>query len=463
MSLTALLWLLLFLGLLLLSFTSPSWGASVYMLTFFALPQLWWWGRQGALASPRWNLLGGLIFLISVCLTFRSHPLSERLPRLRFMRVLMILMLINYTLVTLVLGYDFEMSNAVLFLQLKFIILVILLDCTMQDEANFRRVIITILCGILFLGIETNLLGAGKSREGRLEGVGVPGGNSSNQLANLLVTFMPMVGASIFSKDKVVRALGLITSPLALNTLLKCNSRGAFLGLIVGGAVMLLLARGKERRLLLGGALLGGLALVVLVGDERILGRFGSTFVEEEQRDASAQSRIVFWTAAMKCLGEHPWGVGGDCYKNILSSRYLSGYIERNRSIHNGWLNEAVQWGVQGLVLRTLLMYQAFRCALAGQRVFRSLGAFQMSLLGLAFIGGLAAFSASGFFGDYWDSEWGLHLCALCMAYQRIASICQKQQANESVSVPSVVGAAPAWAPAWSPPMMGRVNPTFRG
>lgn len=461
MSATALLWLLLFVVLCVMALRGPSWGASLYMMTFFALPQLWWWGKSGILASPRWNLIGGVIFLVSVVLTYRPHALAERLPRLRMMRVLMVLMVLNYTLVTLLVSINFEMSTAVLFLQVKFIIIVFLLDCAMQDETNFRRVIITMLCGILFLGVETNFLGAGKSRRGRLEGVGVPGGNSSNQLANLLVTFLPMAGASIFSRDKTIRVVGLVTSPLALNTLLKCNSRGAFLGVITGGAVMLLLARGKERRLLLAGSLLGGLSLLVLIGDDRILDRFQTTFAPQNEQDASAASRLTFWNAALRCLGDHPWGVGGDCYKRILSQSYLSGFTEEHRSIHNGWINEAVQWGVHALVMRFLLVYQAFRCALAGQRVFRGLGVFDMSLLGLGFVGGLVAFSISGFFGDYWDSEWGLQLCALCMGFYRIALIYQKQHDSQQVSVPAMASSGQMWAPTWSPPMIGGARPSL--
>jgi putative inorganic carbon (HCO3(-)) transporter len=463
MSLTALLWLLIFLALALGSFFAPSWGASVYMLTFFALPQLWWWGKQGVLWAPRWNLIGGLLFLISVVVTYRAHPLATRLPRLVTMRVLMVLMIANYTFVTLGLAYSFELSTGVLFLQLKFVILIILLDCAMQDAVNFRRVIIAVLCGVLFLGVEINLLGAGKSIKGRLEGVGVPGGVSSNQLANLLVTFLPMAGAAIFSKDKVIRFLGIATSPLALNAILKCNSRGAYLGLIAGGSVMLLLSRGKERRLLMGGALLGAAALVVLVGDEQILGRFKTTFVEEQQRDESASSRIVFWKAALSCLGDHPFGVGGDCYKMILSSRYLGGPSLRNRSIHNGYLNEAVQWGVHALVIRVLLIFLAYRCVGEGRRIFREIGSFDMSLLGLSLVGGLVAFSTSGFFGDYWDSEWGLQMCALCMGYDRIAHLTRNERANQPQSVPIPVGVGPLVMPAWSAPAVGRVHPSMPG
>lgn len=462
MSVTALLWLLLFVVLSLMSLQASGWGASVYMLTFFALPQLWWWGKAGLLASPRWNLIGGVIFLVSLVLTYRPHALAEQIPRVRMMRLLMVLMVINYTLVTLVVSVNFELSTAVLFLQVKFIIIVFLLDFAIQDQTNFRRVVIAILCGMLFLGVQTNFLGAGKSIRGRLEGVGVPGGNSSNLLANLLVTFLPMAGACIFSKDKSIRILGLLTSPLALNTLLKCNSRGAFLGVIAGGAAMLLLARGKERRLLLAGTLLGALSLVVLMGDERILGRFQSTFAPQNEQDASAASRLTFWNAALRCLGDHPWGVGGDCYKRILSQSYLSGFTEEFRAIHNGWINEAVQWGVHGLVLRALLVYHALRCALTGQRLFRGMGFFDMSLLGLAFVGGLVAFSISGFFGDYWDSEWGLQLCGLCMGFYRIALICQKQQ-SQQVSAPALVSPVQMWVPTWSPPMIRGARPSLPG
>lgn len=428
MSLTALLWALAFVILLLAAFRAPAWGAALYMLTFFALPQYWWWGKAGPLATPRWNLMGGVVFLLSVVLTYRPHPMAQPLGRLRAMRWMLMLIALNYVLVSLVLAENLDMSSVVMFIQVKLIVLVFLLDVSIQDEINWKRIVLVMFLGILFLAFEVNFRGAGKSVAGRLEGVGVPGGNTSNHLGNLLITFMPMLGAGLFSQDRKVKLVALVTSPLALNTLLKCNSRGSYLGLIAAGSVMLLLSRGRERKLLFGGALLGCLGVLVLARDGRIFERFTSTFVGEEQRDTSAQSRIAFWKAALVCLSEHPAGVGGDCYKNILSRQYLVGVTDRARAIHNGFLNEAVQWGVHSLLLRLGVFYLAFRCARSGQAIYRRQQNFQDALMGLALVGGLVAFSVGGFFGDYWDSEWGLQLVALCMGYYRIAVLREREQ-----------------------------------
>jgi len=464
MSLTGLLWVLLLIVLVVLGFRAPSWGAGVYMLTFFALPQFWWWGKSGPLAAPRWNLIGGVIFLLSVVLTYRPHPLAQPLATMRTMRILLIAIVLNYLLVSLVFAVDLTMSSTVMFIQLKLIVLVFLLDGSMQDAVNWRRIVLILLLGILYVSFEVNFRGAGRSVHGRLEGVGVPGGNTSNHLGNMLITFMPLMGACLFSNDRKMKYVALVTAPLALNTLLKCNSRGSYLGLVAAGCAMLFLARGRERKLLMGGALLGCLGLMVLVRDGKILERFSSTFAEEEKRDTSAQSRLFFWQAALVCLGEHPVGVGGDCYKNILSRDYLVGVTNRARAIHNGFINEAVQWGVHALLLRLVFFYLAYRCARDGQAIYRRIGDFQEALIGLSLIGGLIAFCVGGFFGDYWDSEWGLQLCALCMGYNRIATI-RERELQIAGSAQLTYQPGPWGMPAQIPPapQWTSIGPAFPG
>ncbi|NOX54773.1 MAG: hypothetical protein GXP27_10105, partial [Planctomycetes bacterium] len=67
MSLTLAAWLTLLAVFTVLSVRRASWGIAVYMLTFFAFPACWWWGRP--IAHYRWSLIGGWIALAAVLLS----------------------------------------------------------------------------------------------------------------------------------------------------------------------------------------------------------------------------------------------------------------------------------------------------------------------------------------------------------------------------------------------------------
>ena len=94
-SLTAIIWVTLGVRLLVMSVRRPVWAVALYLMTFFALPQLWWWGDELPIcATPLWS---GYVLLGAVILAPRAvvepHTLEGR------MRTIAILMLLNATLV----------------------------------------------------------------------------------------------------------------------------------------------------------------------------------------------------------------------------------------------------------------------------------------------------------------------------------------------------------------------------
>ncbi len=104
-----------------------------------------------------------------------------------------------------------------------------------------------------------------------------------------------------------------MVAPLILNVLLLCNSRGAFLATIAAGAVFVVAAlRGPASKKAKQGLALGVLAFFFLLGDPEILDRFTTMFVGGDERDDSAESRLVFWSAALEMIADHPLGAGGD-------------------------------------------------------------------------------------------------------------------------------------------------------
>lgn len=137
MSLTAIAWCLLFLGFAVMSVTRPIWGVALYMLSVFAFPPLWWWGKD-TLAGQHWGLYAGLILLASSLIGYRPAPSTSKSdfePGL--LRLCMLLFLVNSYLVTFLFGHKLEVSMAVAIQQSKFLLLMLLIDLAIQLMFRF--------------------------------------------------------------------------------------------------------------------------------------------------------------------------------------------------------------------------------------------------------------------------------------------------------------------------------------
>ena len=67
MSLTAVLWLLIYVVLAVLAFVRPAYGIALYLMTFYASPAFWWWGGPLAdLIGTRINLFTAFLLAAAV-------------------------------------------------------------------------------------------------------------------------------------------------------------------------------------------------------------------------------------------------------------------------------------------------------------------------------------------------------------------------------------------------------------
>ncbi|MGH2603310.1 MAG: O-antigen ligase family protein [Dehalococcoidia bacterium] len=204
--------------------------------------------------------------------------------------------------------------------------------------------------------------------------------------------------------------------------ILLCSSRGALLALIIAGISFVVLASGAARKQAVYGLGLAGLTVFVLAGDPEILSRFLTTFTSAEERDGSAATRLVYWGAGFRMLSDHPLGAGGDGYTRGYASDYLAddGIDAGARSVHNGILNEALEWGLQGWVLRMLFIGMAVTMTRRTLKQQAALGRTAEAAMGCCLVASTVAFVCSSAFGDYLDDEWGYWMPALMVAYARL-------------------------------------------
>ena len=427
MSLSVLLWLLLFATFTVLALTSrPSWGISLYMLTYFAAPSIWWWGAAAGIGEIRWNLIAAGVLLAAVCLRRPQVPAVAD-PLEPLIKLIAVLILANAALVHTFLAPNWDISAPVLVLVAKYTVLFFCVLAAIRDRRDLELVLFTLLIGMGYLGYEATINLRGEMEAGRLDGFGTPSASSANYLANLVVTFLPALGGLLLAGPARQKLAAFLVLPFILNLILLCNSRGAFLALIAAAVVLLLISRGPARRRAAAGLALAGIGTMFLLGDERIVERFLSTFASEEERDASASSRLLYWRLGLRVAAAHPFGAGGKGYQGMYGPRELArlGHIHEERSVHNGYINEACEWGFQGLLLKASFILCGCWAVWRTVRRLTVLGDAESAFLGCCLISGLAAFLLSCLFGDFLDSEWAYWWVAIGLGYVRICHLSQ--------------------------------------
>ncbi|MDG2383413.1 MAG: O-antigen ligase family protein [Pirellulaceae bacterium] len=415
MSLTAIVWLLLFVLFTGLAFRRPVWGVVLYMLTFFAAPAFWWWGKTGMLAGPRWTLLASLLLLVVVILHFGK----EQLPPCRASRLVTLIVLafvLNATFVHYLLAPSLAISNWAYTLLLKFVLLFFVMRSAIKNRSDFGIVLVAILLGCSYVGYEATINSRGAMAAGRLEGMGVPGAKDANYLASLCVTTLPLVGSLFFIGRIKTKIMSVICMPFIVNLILLCNSRSSFLSLIVAAPTFVIFSTGRMKRLAIYALCLGGLCFFMLLGDSTIITRFKTTFASAEDRDGSASGRIEYWKAGIRIIKDYPLGNGGDAFQKIFGPRYLG--IDSEKSVHNGYINDACEWGLQGLALKLMMIGIPFFTLC--RKMWANTDSDKFQFCGVALIASCTALSINTVFGEFLSSEWTYWWVALACAFLKI-------------------------------------------
>lgn len=141
-----------------------------------------------------------------------------------------------------------------------------------------------------------------------------------------------------------LKLLAFVLCGLMVHTIMFSFSRGGLLGLIAGGTVAFFLIPKSFKTTLL---YLLAIALALRLAGPEVRQRFMTTFVDPEQRDRSARSRVEQWNACLQTIRENPFlGVGANHWP--LRSQQMG--LPRMHA-HSLWLETAAETGIPGLLL----------------------------------------------------------------------------------------------------------------
>jgi hypothetical protein len=449
-------WLAITALLTLSSFIRPAYAVALYMFTFLVAPKFWWWGDL--IGDYRWNFYAGILLIIALITSRAAETKREASPFSTTAAPILALMIVNAVLVHWLLAVNPDSSYGWLILRLKFILLFFLLQYAIRDEKDFRITMTSIALGIGYIGYEATINERGHFSGGRLEGIGAAGVNSANHLASLLITVLPLGLTAVFTDTKKwLKGLILAASGFAFNVVLMCNSRGAFLGLIVGGFAFLSMASGPARKQSFRILGLAAIASVLLLGDPEIIQRFLTTFNSSAQQDASAQTRIIFWTAARAMVLDYPLGSGGNSFSEGRGWQYLGrgNAVDGTRAVHNGFLTEMTDWGVQGFAIEVAFLGAVWLTLRRGRRLALATGDVNALMVFACIATALVAWLVSSFFGDYLNDEWGFWTAAFAYSYLGLRLRAPAAAPSREVRA---FGAAEKAEP-WGRAMPGRATP----
>ncbi len=417
-----------FVGLAIAAFARhPIYGVLLYLATFYVHPPSRWWSAW--LPDLRWSLLAAAI-AVSATLLHRRGEVERRGAWLANVPALVLTLYTGWMWVQMLWALDPEAHFQATVQMTKYLVAFYLIWRVADTPQRLTDVLLFHVLGCFYLGWIA--FGVGLSDGARLNGVGGPGIDDANSLAMFLGTGAA-VGAALLLQVTGWRRWACIASmPFILNGMILAGSRGAFLGLIAAGAVLLLL-RPPEKRWLFWLFAVVGVASVVSLMDTRFIERMFTVkqVVEDPSEiDGSAENRMVLIDAQLKMFQSYPFGSG---HKGtaVLSPLYLEEkWLTRRthdepmgRSSHNTFLTTLVEQGVVGAALYGWLTLWGLVILLRVKRMQWQGVPFQLRNPAMACSAAIAVVWVAGLFTDYLLAEVQVWLFALLASALALAQI----------------------------------------
>lgn len=354
MSITVLIFWVLYAGGIAAALFNPVVGVMLYVLVYHLNPETQWWGGSVQALGLRTSFTVALAAGLGMVL---------RMPRLQHgarqfpLPYVLALLLTLVALGSLVWGLGLSTRGeyqAEKLLKLM-VVLFIIIRCV-RTPLHYHLVMLAWMVGVFYLGYEATG-GVGSNRGGRLTaGLGGPDFAESSGLAVHLVATLPLLGALFFmARSWWGRGFVLITGALAVNTLIMTRTRNALAGLAgLAVATVLSLPRGYRLKGLV--AIAAGTFLAVQLTDPSWWHRMAT--VKNYAQDPSAVQRIHLWRAAVEMARDHPFGIGLGNFHHVVMD-YVPN-LTIIRAAHNtplaclaelGWLGLTLFIGLVGVTL----------------------------------------------------------------------------------------------------------------
>lgn len=333
----------------------PEWGVYGYLVTYNINPRIQWWGRFLPEFASRYALFFSLCTAAGLILHWKKVGAKlELLGPEKCFGIYILLLWIS------VLTAPISRIDDLLVKMTKVAFMLFMASRIIQNKKSFERMILILLGAALYLSFSLHS-GEGTFQGGRFDrGFGGSDFAESNFLAAHFAWLLPFAGIVFLEGDWKKKCFSLTAVVFMLNAIVITRSRGAFLALVLGGLWTLIsLPRLKSHRKKVALGLILGLLAAITVTDRAFWERMETLRAEDEDRDASAQSRLAAWNVAIQMFQEHPMGVGIGRFFDYAGTynAALAG-----RDTHNTYLRCLAETGILGAMGLIMLVVSSFRC-----------------------------------------------------------------------------------------------------
>lgn len=409
-----------FVGACTLSFVYPIVGIVNYMFVYQVNPNKTWWG------SPLEPLGIRYAMTAAVCLIVGMVVSAQRVPKSRTILGDWLILVFIFTCLVLASGrFGAGQTEYTRMLLDKMVKMAIFLVCFVRMGAtrtNFKIILWTLVAGSLVLGYDAYTAPRGDFFEGRLNFVGGVDFRESSGLGAHIAAMLPLLGVMVLAtRQWRYKLVALTAGVLAVNTLVQCRTRSAFVGVAAGLAAALVMAP-RTRRARIYAALTIGLVGAFSLTDAHFWRRMDTVLAPSEYgEDSTIQSRLELWAIAGEMFADHPLGVGVGQFREKLSNYNVGqrhAFKLPRRVTHNTYLLCLTELGVQGAVVFAMIIFLSLhklhRCRSLADR---SDNPVETRLFAYGCLLAMVSYLVAGLFTDrlYTESFWWILALPVCL------------------------------------------------
>lgn len=346
MPLRSMAFLLYFFGSSTAALVYPMAGLVCYVVVYHVYPQTTWWGIPLEPLGIRYAFVCGACLFIGAML----HQARLRGRQLFIHPVEIGSVLVFLTmLLTLATGVgSSSMTGVLLDKMAKVLLFVLMMTHVVVTRRRLWILTLVLMAMALYLGHEAKNAPPGAFIKNRLNGIGGPDFRESAGLAIHLCALLPFVAVVMWKKSWLLRATAFFAACYAINAVLLCRARSAFVALLAAALCAIWYAprRFKPWIAIL---LIGASAGMYHLSDTWFWERMETIVATEgATRDASANIRLKVWAAAWDMFKANPMGVGVGQFP--WQVKWYSEELEYiNRDAHNTFVLCAGETGLPGL------------------------------------------------------------------------------------------------------------------
>jgi O-antigen ligase len=355
----------------------PHLGIYGYIADYCINPNDQWWAAPFSRFGVRYSLTLALATLIGMVLQRNKLQFGRQSF---YDQEMLLLFLLGVVWLTVVLGGDtvgrYASTDHPSIKFTKIVIFCLMMTHVVTDIRKLNGLFWVFATISLILGMKAWNVPYSAFVGGRLEGIGGADFAEANFFAAFMAAMLPIIGIQFLRSGWYGKLYGFLCAVFTANAVVLCRSRGAFVGLAAGALVACFFAP-KQHRKKIFILMVVGIIGVVYITDSFFIDRILSISTSQAEMDSSSSNRLELWKAGGRIFIDHPLGIGpGNWYQTI--GRYVPEL--EGKDSHNTYVKCAVELGIFGIGLFTLMLYQAYANLRKVYRDIRSLPAAEADL-----------------------------------------------------------------------------------